>query len=621
MAEVSSGFVGRVRAAWLGLPMRWAFALCWVLALYAVWVPHYPAGIDLPQHANIFRLWNDLRSGPYEYRAMYYLDPFTPYLLPYAIAFPLTKLAGSLFAIKCLLTFAAVATPLYLVRWLRVVGGDPGFGLLGFVIAFDYCYIWGFISCALAIPLMFAYLAEFEAQGDNPSDKRMVLAALLAVALFFSHGITFGVAMIISGLSWVLRGRWIERMRAAFHVVPVGIIATLWLIVRKRESSAPASEWFDWKRGMHLFSGCFTPYAHKQWALVAAGGVVLFLLIARPKLEFRLARVVPLAVSIVGFIALPNWLASTWLVATRFCVFVHAFSPGVLRPRDSDPIARQWRWALLALVVAFLCLLNVRLHTFNQELEGFREVAALIPPGADVQTRVPETNGNSVAFDDAELGQVPAWVTAEHGGLIANDSAVSGYFQIPIRHKNVFLQDYPYVIAHGRLSRYRNALRGLTHSPQGSAELIKQSGDWLLYKRKAIETADYLVGRHGQGSGDLHFGREIDGKPLTLAGVTYPNGLGTHARSFIRIHLKRAAARFKGACGMDDTAGNRGKGAFRVRDSNGKVLFESGPLHAGVAPTPFSVAVSGQQELILEVDEVDRDISFAHADWLNLALD
>jgi hypothetical protein len=317
---------------------------------------------------------------------------------------------------------------------------------------------------------------------------------------------------------------------------------------------------------------------------------------------------------------LPDWLASTWLVASRFCVFVHAFAPAVLRPRETDAIARQWRWLLLALVVGFLGLLIVRLRAFNQELAGFEEIAALIPPGADVQTRVPETDSTSAAFGEVELGQVPAWITAERGGLIANDSAVSGYFQLPVRRKNIpLLQDYPYVIARGNPHRYRNALPTLTRSAQGPAQLLKQSGDWLLYKRQPIENADFSVVRYLQGWGDLRVDREVEGHPLNIAGVPYQHGLGTHAKSLIRIRLKRSAQHFTGACGMDRMAGTRGHGAFRVPDSNGQTLYESGPLGAESPAKAFAVPVSGQTELYLEVDPVETYLN-AHADWVNLEL-
>ena len=118
----------------------------------------------------------------------------------------------------------------------------------------------------------------------------------------------------------------------------------------------------------------------------------------------------------------------------------------------------------------FWFLLNVRLHQFNRELDGFRAVAALVPPGSDLQTLVPETESTDPVFGPAEFGQIPAWLTAQQGGLIANDSAGMPYYQLPIRRNDVpSLQHYAYTISHGGYERYRGTLRRLTMTARASA--------------------------------------------------------------------------------------------------------------------------------------------------------
>ena len=57
---------------------RWAFPVCTLLALTAVWWHRYPVGVDLPQHANLYELWWQLREGPMEYQLLYRDNPFTP---------------------------------------------------------------------------------------------------------------------------------------------------------------------------------------------------------------------------------------------------------------------------------------------------------------------------------------------------------------------------------------------------------------------------------------------------------------------------------------------------------------------------------------------------------------
>src|SRR3989442_13641564 len=43
-----------------------------------------------------------------------------------------------------------------------------------------------------------------------------------------------------------------------------------------------------------------------------------------------------------------------------------------------------------------------------------------------------------------------------------------------------------------------------------------------------------------QDYGTPHAGRSVDNQPLTLHGVVYPHGIGTHATTQFSVHLKRA---------------------------------------------------------------------------------
>ena len=185
MNAASEESVGRILlAAWRGVVWRssetragepddrvWraVFWLCGVAAFATIWMHHYPVGVDLPQHANLFRLWYAVHFGPIEYRELYGIDWFTPYVLPYLIGGALTGPFGGLVATKCMLTLGIFGTPLMMRRWLVSIGADPRLAVFGFVIAFGFAYIWGFLSNLLALPLMLAYLAEFERQGERPS--------------------------------------------------------------------------------------------------------------------------------------------------------------------------------------------------------------------------------------------------------------------------------------------------------------------------------------------------------------------------------------------------------------------------------------------------------------------
>ena len=618
VASADTCACGLLERAWrfpasVGMPTL-AFWVCAVLGLATIWGHRYPAGVDLPQHANLVRLWADLERGPPEYRRMYQVECFTPYFLPYAFAVPITRLFGALVAIKVLLTVEAMATPLLLARWLKTVGATPGFGLVGFVVAFDYGYVWGFISYAFAIPLLFAYLTEFELQGDRPRAWAVVRASIVATAIFFSHGIVFALSVVTVVTSLAARPHPWTRWRRGLHLVPLAALALVWIALRQRQPTGHAiEEWFTWDRALLLFSGAFVPYANRSWALVGAAGCALFLLVARPRLTLGAARTTPLALALVVFVASPEWFASTWLVASRFCVFVHAFAGGSLTPRR-DLVARQWPRVLAALVIAFIVLVNVRLWAFNRELSGLDVIAQSIPPGSDVETLVPDTDNVSDAFGPAELGQVPAWITALRGGLIANDSSI--YYQIPIQKRVGWSPaNYRYVVARGSLQQYGGLIDRLT----GRATLLAASGPWLLLERHPMQGDGFTVVRTGQGWGDLRLNLSSDGTPLTVASQIYGTGLGTHAPSFVRLQLDRPAQIFKGACGLDDESPGCQGVSCQIVDAHERSLWDSGPVIAGAPAATFSVPLEGQRALWLYVN-APGSIDHCHTDWVGLRL-
>ena len=67
-----------------------------------------------------------------------------------------------------------------------------------------------------------------------------------------------------------------------------------------------------------------------------------------------------------------------------------------------------------------------------------------------------------------------------------------------------------------------------------------------------------------QDYGEPHRGKSIDDNPLTLGGVVYPHGVGSHAKSEIAIDLKGGSKRFLAMAGLDDER----------KSSDGSVTFQ-----------------------------------------------
>lgn len=475
-------------------PCRWAYALCGVLSLLAIWGHAYPAGVDIPQHANLLRVGLDVVLGPPEYDVLYRVNWFTPYLMPYGVGGALAMLVGPVASTKCLLTFVALGTPWMMTRWLRTVGAAPYFGLFGFPLAFGFTYVWGFLSNGFALPLVFGYLAATEAHYANRSWRAALGPLAWGLALFFSHGIAFGVSCTSAGLVWLARRHpWRDRF-AALHFVPLAAIGVAWLVLRRGKSGSAASDWFVSKdRVLHLFSSFFTSDADAKWALVSMAALLGFVVVAQAHLVITPARGVPFFWALALFLVLPEWLASTWLVGTRMAVFVQAFALALLQPRTRDPVGSQLPAVASLLAVGMLCLLNYRLVSFNDELAGLRVIAKSVPAGADVRQMVSDTDSTSRVFGARQLGQAPAWITAEQGGLMANDFA--RYFQLPVLRRRGELLPEPqrYIVARGDERRTKKIVR----KQYRKAKLVDSSGPWMLFENSKAPVTSLRVANSG----------------------------------------------------------------------------------------------------------------------------
>ncbi len=132
-----------------------------------------------------------------------------------------------------------------------------------------------------------------------------------------------------------------------------------------------------------------------------------------------------------------------------------------------------------------------------------------------------------------------------------------------------------------------------------------------------LETLD--LSKMTEGYGTAAAERSIDGHPLTLGGVVYPHGIGTHAVSEFVVDLHGSAARFTAMAGVDDETHARGSVAFSV-SVDGKTVARTDVLHGGDTPQRLSVDLTGARRLILRVSDGGDGIAYDHADWAGAVL-
>ncbi len=110
-----------------------------------------------------------------------------------------------------------------------------------------------------------------------------------------------------------------------------------------------------------------------------------------------------------------------------------------------------------------------------------------------------------------------------------------------------------------------------------------------------------------------------DGLVITLNGVTYTKGLGTHAPSEVRYNLGGAYTTFLTDVGVDDEVGINGLVVFQVW-ADGTLLYDSGAMTGSTVTKSVDVSVAGKNELKLIVTDGGNGAVSDHADWAGARL-
>lgn len=119
------------------------------------------------------------------------------------------------------------------------------------------------------------------------------------------------------------------------------------------------------------------------------------------------------------------------------------------------------------------------------------------------------------------------------------------------------------------------------------------------------------------GWGSIQKDKSVGGNTITLRGMTYAKGIGTHAVSQIVFNLAGQYSTFISDVGIDDEENGKGIGSvdFQVI-GDGKVLFDSGVLTNASPIVNIDVSVIGVQTLtLLATNGVPNSIDYDHADW------
>ncbi len=105
-----------------------------------------------------------------------------------------------------------------------------------------------------------------------------------------------------------------------------------------------------------------------------------------------------------------------------------------------------------------------------------------------------------------------------------------------------------------------------------------------------------------------------DGHPITIGGVVYAKGLGTHAQSEVDYYTGEACERVTADVGVDDEEAANGTVSFEVW-ADGTEVASTGVLTTDMPAQPLTADVTGAEVIRLVVTDGGDGITSDHGDW------
>jgi|GEM_PF-3326298 len=583
--------------------------LCSILLLVPLWWCDFPPGIDLPQHANLLSIIASFLSGDSEYRFFYGSNIFTPYVTTYLVGGLITGIANAVIAIKVILSITVVGTALSVDYWLSTCKLDRRLALFAYPLVFGFPFQWGFLSFCFSIPLIFLVLGLAHSWSSPLSVKRTLIMSLLLILLFITHLCSFIFAIACIGFICLLSPC---RFGLCLTTVPSLTLFLIWKLATSR-SLTMVHSWDEFpvlNRIGLLLGGYFSvePSSLAVWAgLILTVGI---LIAVRGSPAIRLCSSVPFFVASLLFFVLPDTVSGTSFIASRYVGLVHLLLLGLV----VAPPSKRYLWRICISAVFLIVVFDVRLLGFNSEIAGLKGLAGQMPTMATVSGQPLLKTPDSAWLGTGQLRHVGAWLTSLSGGVYENDFA--RYFQLPIqRHA-----DLPWVRTTSA-TVFRGSLPkdvASTVQPNGAVKYKRESGNWHLVIYGAPTPISGLsVVRWGQEWGVLKSNRSVQDKVLSVGGVAYPKGIGSHINGWVQLYAEESDCTVKVGCGIDDASGGVSHVRCSVEKEDGAVAWASPVQSSGELPTFTSVTVPAGKSVFLVGRHVARHgIDHGHLNWL-----
>lgn len=480
------------------------FGLCLLLGCAIIWVNPHPAMVDLPQHAGQLRLLHDLLIGQSPWAGLVEINLWTPYLIAFGLALPLSFIVPIGVALQLLITAAYLGFVYGCVRLRQELEAPAALDWLFVFSFFGFAFKWGFLTFQVAAPLGLAFIFLSVRYAKAPSLQRALTIALLGAVLLVCHALVFLYALAVGvAMVWIAGSGWRSRITRSAPYVGLIILCAAYSLMRGIAearygitATVPAVNWHVGLRHELLYYSFGTGWT-PVYAITCAAAVFAPWL-AGFRIEWRLGlRSVPLIVILLVLLFVPSFAMETSLLYQRFALFLfpaYALAFGAHRQR-SIPSALP----LLALSCAAVLAANTRWAWDSRRDDAdFRAVTESLLPGqralALIEDRSTRADPTPNFYPNVHHA---SWYQAEQQGLVDMNFAIAPPQIVRFRPEhtpavklNFAWQPsrFDWQTHHGEMYRYffvrRNTGKPATlfKSLSCAPTLLKASGSWEVYE-------------------------------------------------------------------------------------------------------------------------------------------
>jgi hypothetical protein len=202
----------------------WAAGL---LLATPVLVAYYPPMTDLPYHEAAVGILRHLGDASMFPPGLYHYNLGQPNQLFHLVAWALSYLVSTRWAMKLVVAAAVVSVPVCGARFARHLGASPLGALVVAPMALGWLFSWGLVANIVGLAALLATLPWLDRLANEPTPRRAALAAAGAAVLYLAHE---AMMVVYAGATiglLVLYARRDAMRKTALRAVPFGASAAL----------------------------------------------------------------------------------------------------------------------------------------------------------------------------------------------------------------------------------------------------------------------------------------------------------------------------------------------------------------------------------------------------------